>query len=171
MKKFWMGGTAACILLFSCAQPATPDAAKNKIEAPRQKKIKPSATYQDTLVIPPASIVFYEPDSIQLDKIKAANDPSIFSATMHEFEFQIKNARHFLKTYHPHLRILEARNVRYLRFTGPEYTSVIDLDTRNDACGMFLFDGWQPPHPADMMNVESEVPGYFQHYQYPTKPR
>jgi hypothetical protein len=171
MKKYWMGWTAAGILAFSCAQPATPDATKNNMEAQVQKKTKPGATYQDTLVIPPVSVVFYEPDSIQLDKIRTANDPSVFSAAMHEFEFQIRNARHFLKTYKPRLRILEARNVRYLQFIGGEHTMVIDLDTRNDACGMYLFDGRQPPHPADMMNVETEVPGYFQQYQYHTNPR
>ena len=166
-----MGWVAAGIMAFSCAQPAAPDTGKKESPAQVQKKIKPGATYQDTLVIPPDSVVFYEPDSIQLDKIREANDPSIFSATMHEFEFQIKNARHFLKTYKPDLHILEARNVRYLQFTGGKDKTVIDLDTRNDACGMFLFDGRQPPHPADMMNVESEVPGYFQHYRYPRKPK
>jgi hypothetical protein len=171
MKKYWMGWGTACIMALSCSGPATPDAGKKERQAQVQKKTKPGATYQDTLVIPPASVVFYEPDSIQLDKIRTANDPTIFSATMHEFEFQIRNARHFLTTYKPRLRILEARNVRYLQFLGGERVTVIDLDTRNDACGMYLFDGRQPPHPADMMNVETEVPGYFQQYQYPTKPR
>jgi hypothetical protein len=64
----------------------------------------------------------------------------------------------------PKLNISEARNIRWLVFQKNNgQKTVIDLDTKNDACGLFLFEPGQDPQYADMMNIETALHRYFGH--------
>jgi hypothetical protein len=40
---------------------------------------------------------------------------------------------------------------------------VIDLNTQNDPCGIFIFDGHKKAKLADMTNIDSELGFYFSH--------
>jgi hypothetical protein len=123
---------------------------------------KPGSTYGDTLQVTTTSAVFYQPDSIQLTKIRAVTDQRIFDGTMHEFFYQQRNAHLFLKQHWPGLQIVDAKNIRYLQFIKPgNHSEIIDLDKENDACGMFLFDPAKSPLLIDMTNIETQVPDYF----------
>jgi len=106
--------------------------------------------------------VFYLPDSLQLEKIKALTDSAIFEATMHEYYFQMRNARMSIKRDWPRLKIVEAKNIRFLLFKGKDNDSTyIDLNTKNDSHGLFLFQPGKKPHYADMMNIDTELGYYF----------
>jgi hypothetical protein len=123
---------------------------------------KPGSTYQDTLLVTNASAIFYQPDSIQLEKIRTVTDERIFKGSMHEFFYQQRNAHLFLKQYWPQLRIIEAKNIRYLQFIkADKHSEIIDLDKKNDAYGMFLFDPAKSALLIDMTNIETQVPDYF----------
>ena len=136
------------------------DATKTKSE--HLHLAKPGSTYQDTLEITTASAIFYQPDSIQLEKIRTVTDERIFKGSMHEFFYQQRNAHLFLKEYWPKLKIIEAKNIRYLQFIkAGNHPEIIDLDRKNDAYGMFLFDPAQSPLLVDMTNIETQVPDYF----------
>ena len=106
--------------------------------------------------------VFYLPDSLQLEKIKDLTDSEIFEATMHEYFFQMRNARKSINRDWPQLRTIEAKNVRYLLFKGQGSDSTyIDLNTRGDSHGLFLFQPGKKPHYTDMMNIDTELGYYF----------
>jgi len=106
--------------------------------------------------------VFYLPDSLQLENIKELTDPAIFDATMHEYFFQMRNARMSINRDLPQLKIVEAKNVRYLLFQGEGNDSTyIDLNSRNDSHGLFLFQPAKKPHYSDMMNIDTELGYYF----------
>src|SRR3954453_18188720 len=100
------------VMLFACGQVA------GNSEKKRQGKInhvtKPGSSFEDSLKISTAAAVFFEPDSLQLQKIKSVTEEGVFKGSMHEYRYQTKNAHAFLKTHWPKLKILDARNVRYL---------------------------------------------------------
>lgn len=123
---------------------------------------KPPSNFPDTLTITETAAVFYSPDSIQLEKIKAVTDTNIFKSSMHEYFYQMRNARIVLKKNLPEIKIVDARNIRYLLFMyNDNKTDYIDLDSKNDAYGLILFNRQKPPLISDMANIESEAGLYF----------
>jgi hypothetical protein len=123
---------------------------------------KPPSSFQDTLKINEASAIFYHPDSLQLLKIKEITDERIYEGQMHEFYSMMRNARLVLKKDWPRIRIIEAKNIRYLLFISKGTEPVlIDLNKKNDPYGLFLFIPGKEPHYADMMNIDTELPVYF----------
>ena len=131
---------------------------KNK----QQVKVKPPSSFPDTLLIQNKSAVFYFPDSIQLEKIQMNTDKSVFESNEHEFFYQIRNAKGVIKQNTPSLNVVDAKKVRFIRFTKDNDTSiVIDLDSKMDSHGLFLFDGKQDPKQVDMMNIDTELWVYF----------
>ena len=152
------------ILLLASSCNNNPDQAGKEKNTPGSKTAhsKPPANYQDTLQIDLPTAVFYHPDSLQLEKIKEITDPKVFEATTHEYFFQMRNARMSIKKDWPALKIIEAKNARYLRFIGNSNNDTyIDLDTKNDPYGLFLFQPGKKPQLADMMNIDTELGFYF----------
>lgn len=151
------------LLLFSCNSMEEKSSKKEEIglEA-KTVRSKPPSTYQDTLVIDFVAAVFYHPDSLQLLKIQQVVDSAVYDATMHEYFYQMRNSRIVLNKYWPNIKIIDANNVRYLLFKKRNNeTKVVDLDTKGDPHGLFLFDDEQDPEQADMMNIDTELPRYF----------
>jgi hypothetical protein len=108
------------------------------------------------------SVVFYSPDSLQMVKIKAVNEKNIFAMITHDCHFQMENARTELKKDWPGLKIIEASNERYLLFMRSDKTKIcIDLNDKNDICGIFLFDPLKTPVLVDMPNIDTELGFYF----------
>ena len=108
------------------------------------------------------SAVFYNPDSLQWEKIKAITDTMIFESTVHDCFYQMRNARNSLQKNWPEIKMVEVSNARWIRFRLLNGTSeYIDLDTLNDPCGILLFDGHKKPRLVDMMNIDTELGFYF----------
>lgn len=123
---------------------------------------KPPSSYQDSLKIEFKSAVFYQPDTFQKEKIKEVTDKRIFEGSMHEYFYQTKNAHLVLKKNWAQLKIIEAKNRRYLVFVKEDKTTdIIDLDKFNDAYGLFIFDGKKKPILVDMTNIEEALYFYF----------
>ena len=132
---------------------------------PEKKKTnnsKPPSSFSDTLIINFPAAIFYSPDSLQLERIKAITDSSIFESSTHEYFYQMKYSRNLIQKSFTSLKIVEISNMRYLLFisnTGVE--ECVDLDTRNDFCGILLFDGYKKAKQADMTNIDTELGFYF----------
>jgi hypothetical protein len=169
MKKNLVILYGLCPLFIICLASSCSDNATTKVPPagnPKQENIassdKPPSSYQDTLVIKDASAVFYRPDSLQLEKIRTIIDSNVFNATMHEYFYQMRNARMVIDKDWPSVRIIEARNVRYLLFKKTNASAeLVDLDLRGDPYGLFLFDGQKDPAIVDMMNIDTELSRYF----------
>ena len=154
------------ILLFqagSCSNRSAknqPPQDKTKQDNPALSK--PPSTYQDTLIIEKTAAVFYHPDSLQLAKIKKIVDSLVFDGSMHEYFYQMRNARMVINKSWPDIKIIETKNVRYLLFKkNNNETKCIDLDAKGDPYGLFLFDRKHDPELADMMNIDNELSRYF----------
>lgn len=80
----------------------------------------------------------------------------------HDCYYQMQNARLSLKNDWPKVKIIEVSRARYLLFIKSAGTKmVIDLNDKNDICGIFLFDGKQDPVLVDMPNVDTFLNVYF----------
>ena len=74
----------------------------------------------------------------------------------------MRYSRIVLKKYYPAIKIVEARDLRYLHFKKLNGDSVyIDLNSLNDPSGMLVFDGLNAPLLIDMTNVETGLDAYF----------
>lgn len=123
---------------------------------------KPSSNYQDSLHINVDAAVFYHPDSLQLLQIKKVMDSSVYDGTMHEFFFQMRNAKIVLQKSWPKIKIVDAKNCRFLFFQKTDgQNEFIDLDQKNDAYGLFLFNQKKSPQLVDMTNIETALENYF----------
>lgn len=148
------------LLLISCRNSIRENSSSGKpVAKEKATQSKPPSNYQDTLFIDYAAAVFYHPDSLQLEKVKEMTDSGVFGATTHEYFYQMRNARISIKRDWPDVKIAEAQQVRYLCFGKSD--TVIDLDTRNDLYGLFLYRPGEKPLPADMMNIDTELGFYF----------
>lgn len=156
---------AFCItsfLICSCSNPSQEVSTTPGPAPVDNSQKKPPSSFKDTLLIMEPSAVFYHPDSIQLEKIKAVIDPTIFEGSMHEYFFQMRNARMVLKKHWPGIRIVEAMNTRWLGFIrAGKDTSYVDLDTQNEPYGIYLFDGLNTSLHIDMTNIDTELGFYF----------
>jgi hypothetical protein len=123
---------------------------------------KPASSFNDTIIVTAKSAVFYTPDSLQMEKIKAVNEKAIFDMITHDCHYQIQNARMVLKKYWPQIHVIEASKARYLLFVKANESKIcIDLNNKNDICGLFLFDRKKDPVLVDMPNIDTEMGFYF----------
>ena len=123
---------------------------------------KPPGSFSDSLTIHFPSAVFYNPDSLQLLKIKEITPKNEYETDVHNCFYQMRNARIVLKKYWPQIHIIETSNNRYLVFVKANKTKTcIDLNTKGDMCGLLLFDGKKEPELADMMNIDTALGFYF----------
>jgi hypothetical protein len=159
--SFSAGTVSLLILLGGCTQRN--EALKNDAKGPKGSMVfnKPGASYSQTMIISSATAVFFNPDSIQLERFQALNSEMIFKSTIHECFYQQKNAK---KAIHDRWRTIEVKNAdtyRYLLFVKKSGdTFLVDLDSL-DLCGLFLFDPDKDPVQADMMNIETALADYF----------
>ncbi len=135
---------------------------EKQAQAGKERIRKPVSSYPDTIHVNVPAAVFYNPDSMQLRKIKEILEKQNFETALHECFYQMRNARQVLKKYYPDIKIIEISTARYLFFhkTGGR-NEVVDLDQENEFCGIFLFDGSQSPQHVEMMNIETELGFYF----------
>lgn len=148
---------------FACSNPPDKRMEVSKNTATNSEiPSKPPSSYSDTLLIKGAAVVFYSPDSSQLEQYKAANTKMVFENTTHEYFYLFQNSKAVLKKNWSKLKVFDASKVRYLLFIKTDNTtSVIDLNTQNNIYGMYMFDAENNPQLADMMNIDTELEGYF----------
>jgi len=148
---------------FSCSDsPRQTSPEQNKIDNKDSTKNKPPASFSDTIKIDSPAAVFYNPDSIQLEKIKEITPKNEFESEVHNCFYLMQNARIVLKKYLPQIHIIETSQNRYLLFVKSDKTrTLIDLNGKGDMCGVFLFDGKKEPELADMMNIDTALGFYF----------
>jgi hypothetical protein len=149
---------AMCIL--SCSNPSNqPEPAKKNKGTVR---IKPPSSFSDTIIVTIPSAIFFKPDTPQLEKIKAITDSLIFESMQHDCFYQMRNSRILLATNYPKIKIIEVVNASHILFKMAKgEIKIIDLNSNNDPCGIYLFQPDKEPLPSDMTNIDSELGFYF----------
>ncbi len=155
------------ILILGGCKGHAPLPRKNNISGPGgdttlTQYIKPPSGFSDTLVIATTAAVFFKPDSLQLEKIRAIRKKNEYETEVHNCYFLMRNARMVLRQYWPRVNMIDATRVRYLLFVKQDNSQVcIDLDQKGDSCGIFLFDKKKQPVFTDMMNIDTDLGFYF----------
>jgi hypothetical protein len=163
----WMisfNGLAIILLACSCSQ--SPDKNNNRVKkdpAPIPRLIKkPPSSFNDTVIIDRESAVFYNSDSLQLEKIKSVNEKRVYETLTHDCYYMMQNARNVIRQHWSRIRIIEVVKARYLLFVKKDRSKkCIDLNAKNNCCGLFLFDPQKDPEPVDMPNVDTYLGFYF----------
>ena len=158
------GIIAVLMIAGSCTEaPQKKDLLKEKNPIPKPAIIKkPGSSSNDTIVINSKSAVFYSPDSLQMKKIREVNEDAIYATITHDCYYQMQNARLVIKKYWPRIKIIESSRARYLMFVKANKSKMyIDLNNKNDICGIFLFDGQKDPVLVDMPNIDTALGFYF----------
>jgi hypothetical protein len=154
------------IMLFFVACQAGPNHQDHELKdsaKSRKREIlkKPSSSYHDSLFIDSPAAIFFEPDSLQMEKIRSVNEKGIYESLTHDCYYQMKNARLVLERNWPIIRVITDSNARWLIFKKTGGTITVDLDQVNNICGIYLFDGVKAPVRIDMTNIDSELGFYF----------
>ena len=77
---------------------------------------KPPSSFGDTVVVDRESAVFYNPDSLQMERIKSVNEKRVYATITHDCYYMMQNARNVIRQYWPRIRIVEVVKARYLLF-------------------------------------------------------
>jgi hypothetical protein len=151
------------LTIVACRNPETPKARPaSPILKTRAVYQKPPSSFNDTLRVEGKTAVFYNPDSLQIEKIRMIRDTMMFESDTHDCFYMMRNARLLMKKEWPKIKILETSNARFLLFINPGGRSrCIDLNQRGDMCGIFLFDGKKEPEAVDMSNIDTALNFYF----------
>jgi hypothetical protein len=155
-------------ILFICSCSQTPEKNNQRVkkdQAPKPLIVeKPPSSFNDTVIIDRESAVFYNPDSLQLQKIKSVNEERVYATLTHDCFFMMQNARNVIRKFWPHIRIVEVVKARYLLFVRKDENKIcIDLNAKKNICGLFLFDPNKNPELADMPNINTSLGFYFGH--------
>lgn len=153
-------------LLYACGSPSS---SANSIpstagqDTVKQPFIKPPAVFEDTLTVNQAAIVFFYPDSLQLQQIKQQLDTAAFAGLEHESFYQMRYSRLTVETKWPQIRVQNAINCRYLQFIKENGSPVvIDLNKVPLVYGAYLFNRKKDPVLPDMTNIETEIAYYME---------
>jgi hypothetical protein len=164
-----LAGLVLCFIigfLISCSEnhkKNIPSNSNNVVEQKDTIRSKPPSSFSDTIIIGFPSAVFYNPDSLQREKIKEISSKNEYETEVHNCFYLMRNAQIVLKKYWPHIHIVETSANRYLLFVKADKNKIcIDLNNKGDMCGIFLFDGKKEPELADMMNIDTALGFYFE---------
>ncbi len=158
------GIIAIMLLTCSCSQSIeNKNTQAKKNEASKPKFImKPPSSFSDTVIVDCESAVFFNPDSLQMERIKSVNERNVYATITHDCYYMMQNARNVIRKYWPHIRIVEVVKARYLLFVKTDKNRIcIDLNAKNDICGLFLYDPKKSPELVDMPNIDTFLKFYF----------
>ena len=154
------------LILFSVFVNSCRNSANGRKDPPPAESPEPrgqvnGSIHSDSVRIEGNAAVFYKPDSIQWMQIRVLVDTAVFESLQHECFYQQRNARIETSTYYPSVKIIEVNRAAVLLFISKDNTHIVDLNKRQDPCGLFLFNGKNEPRLADLTNIETELGQYF----------
>ena len=152
------------LMISSCTQsPEKNDKGLKKDQVIRPKTPeKPPSSFEDTVIVDRESAVFYNPDSLQLEKIKRVNNKMVYETMIHDCYYMMQNARKVIRKQWPGVRIVEVMKASHLLFIKKDKSKIcINLNAKNNICGLFLFDPKKDPEPVDMPNIDTFLGFYF----------
>jgi hypothetical protein len=115
----------------------------------------------DTLTIAKTAAVFYQPDSLQIQKRMKRVGETDFRIGMDDYIYSVNTSVEFLQKQG--LPVFDAKSKKYLKFVSPgKEAQIVRLDTLQELWGMYLFDPKKKPLAVDMTVIEDEYKNYSQ---------
>jgi hypothetical protein len=151
---------AGCLLLVCCRQQAKTGITPGK---KGELFVKPPSGATATLRINMKSAVFFQADSLQVQQLRSKLDPGLLETMLHEYFYQLRNARLVLQQHWKEVTMVEATKARWISFEDPTTgnKTIIDLDKNNELYGIYLFNPGKEPLFIDMVNIDTEAGFYY----------
>jgi hypothetical protein len=128
---------------------------------PVKKKVGRPRLYSDTLTVDKRAAVFYDPDTMQIEKRKKQIGEQDFQTGLDDYAYYINESITFLEQNH--LQVLRTDDKNFIRFVRDNGdVRLIKKDTLPDLWGIFLFDPGKDVYQADILDMEKEYHTYFQ---------
>jgi len=125
-----------------------------------QTAVQPSPLHSDTLIIDRQAAVFYQPDSLQIEKRMKEVGEADFRAGADDYIYYVNTSVEYLEKRG--LPVLDAKNKKYLKFVlTDKQHQVIKLDTLEELWGIYLFAPKKSVYAADMTIIEDEYKSYY----------
>ena len=151
------------VLFQSCSTPDkkgnhTKKSIPNTLDQPQ--KDGPRGKESDTLIIDKKAAVFFQPDSIQIEKREKEIGEENFYIGADDYLFYMHTANDFLDSLK--FPILEIKDKKYLWFINADKSqTIIKLDTLPELWGIYLFDPSKRPKLVDMTIIDEQYKSYF----------
>lgn len=114
----------------------------------------------DTLAINTKSAIFFQPDSLQMEKRMKQAGEDEFRAGADDYIYYINISAAYLEKQG--LPVIDAKNKKFLKFLFADNSfQLVKLDTLPDLWGMYLFDPAKKPLYADIIEIENDYKSYF----------
>lgn len=114
----------------------------------------------DTLIINRKAAVFYQPDSLQMEKRMKQVGEADFRIGADDYIYYVNTSTEYLENQG--LPVFNSKNKKYLKFVlADRKVRIIKLDTLEELWGMYLFDTKKKPYAADMTIIEDEYKSYY----------
>ena len=126
----------------------------------KQVAEEPSPLDTDTLTIDRKAAVFYQPDSLQIERQMKQVGEADFRAGMDDYIYYINVSAEYLEKLG--LPVFDAKNKKYLKFVmADKKAKLVRLDTLEELWGMYLFDPKKKPLYADIIDIEEDYKSYY----------
>lgn len=140
-------------------KPKEPAATSNGI-AELHIALTPDPEPSDTLTIDEKSAVFFQPDSLQIERRKKKAGETDFYAGADDYIFYMNSALQFLDSVK--LKTVEARDKKYLRFVGRDASQqLIRIDTLSELWGMYFFEPSKTARLANVLDIDESYSSYY----------
>jgi hypothetical protein len=116
----------------------------------------------DTLYINTQAAVFYEPDSLKIERIKKKVGEENFYIGADDYNYYMHLSYGFIDSIK--LPILRTENKKILKFISNDSSNeIIILDTLSQLWGVYFFDPRKKSKQADIVSIEDDYNIYFKH--------
>jgi hypothetical protein len=160
------------VIIFSCSETDTSVEVKSRLDSSAQDTVNQNpfpgsdvksddydAAYADTLFIDSRAAVFFQPDSLTIEK-KIKEQGEEFLLGMDDYLHYMSESQEYLEKQG--VPILNAKGEKFLKFTMANKSSkVINVRNQEDLWGVYLFDPNKQPHFGDILNMEEDFKSYF----------
>jgi hypothetical protein len=143
----------AIFTLAACQESKTPEEKEPTAAAPPQ----PTAAANGEQISHPC-VVFYSPDSIQLEKLKKENGEEAFYTMADDHQNNMADARIFLEG--KGVKILEPGNGKISFHSPSGNATTLDLSGSKYNWEAWIYDG-SKLHKIDVTNIENEYKKYM----------
>lgn len=120
----------------------------------------PSPLTTDTLIVTSKAAVFYQPNSVQIEKRMKEVGEEDFRMGMDDYLFYMNESWTYLKQQG--MPVVDVKDKKFIKFISANNTiRLVQLDTVPELWGVYFFDPARSPHHADMTNVDEEYKAYY----------
>lgn len=144
------------ILLASCNNQ------KANKELPNVKPILSTNINTDTLFVRGRAAIFYEPDSLRIERRKKEIGDQDFNTGAGDYLYYMHLSQEFIDSVK--LPILTNKNKKFIKFISNDSSKqLVIIDTLPELWGVYFFEPSKKSKQVDIVSIAQEYSNYFQH--------